>query len=176
MRLGVQLTGRVIYLVLGVVAALIVLQRLDALFGGSHDAEITAASQARVQIHEALVRYRARLQVAERRNQSLADSSGRLADSLRAALARGERVDTVKILREIATADSTANRRCAVAEPYRQRGVAPGLEKRRQVVQARRHIGMLGTERFLPDGQRAPEERLRCRVIALGLLQRRQVV
>jgi len=45
-----------------------------------------------------------------------------------------------------------------------------------QVVQARRHIGMVGAEGLLHDRQRALVERLRLGVLTLGIVERGQVV
>ena len=43
--------------------------------------------------------------------------------------------------------------------------------QRRQVVQARRHIGMARTEGLRPDGKRTLEERLSLRMLPLGAVQ-----
>ena len=111
-------SGRVTsYLIVGAIAAALLFYtfgRLSA-FLGVQDAQITAASRQQLQVHPALVRYRAKLLEAERRHAVAAAISRSRADSLRQVLAGGERVDTVQVLVEIARADSSAARNCSVA-------------------------------------------------------------
>lgn len=78
------------------------------------DAVVSDSSRAMVKIHAAAVRWRQKLAAAEQRQFVLAAAAHGLADSLRAALARGERIDTVKVRGEIATADSTAYKQCSL--------------------------------------------------------------
>ena len=105
------------YLVAGAIAAALlfwVFGRIDGWLS-ARDAAITQASRAQLQLHDGLKRWRAKLQAAEQRNQQSAAVAHSLASQLRAALARGERVDTVKVLGEIARQDSTAYAQCSVA-------------------------------------------------------------
>jgi hypothetical protein len=81
---------------------------------GRRDADTTARSSELVRLHAGNQRWRAKLEAAERRRQADAARAAQSADALRLALARGERVDTVKVLQEIATQDSTAYAKCAV--------------------------------------------------------------
>lgn len=107
----------VAYLVAGAIAVALlfyVFGRIDALMS-ARDQVISDSSRALLRIHGQLVKYRERLRVVERANQQLAGVAHRRADSLRAALAAGTRVDTVTVLGEIATADSSAFARCSVA-------------------------------------------------------------
>lgn len=105
------------YLVAGGIAAGLLFYGFGRLAGilGAHDAQITAASQAQLKLHPALLKWRAKLANAQRTLTAQAVANHRTADSLRAALARGERVDTVVVLQEIITQDSTAYARCSLA-------------------------------------------------------------
>src|SRR5664280_2468904 len=53
------------------------------------------------------------------------------------------------------------DRRCALEEEQRLGVVAPVLVKTGEVVEARRHVGVVGPEGALEDGERALEERQR---------------
>jgi hypothetical protein len=88
--------------------------KIDALVG-LHDAQVSDSSRALVNIHKSVVAYRVKLAAAEQRQSVLAAAAHSRGDSLRAALARGVRVDTVKVREEIAHEDSTAYAACSVA-------------------------------------------------------------
>lgn len=106
------------YVVAGAVALVVlltVLHQIDGLFGGTHDAAVTAVSVATLRQHPALARWRAKLATAEARLQVSQGREAGLADSLRHLLASGRRVDTITVLREIATHDSTAYQQCSLA-------------------------------------------------------------
>ncbi len=104
------------YVVAGAIAAALLIYgfgQVSALLG-AHDAEITAASVARLHDHAGLARYRAKLAAAEQRYAMTFAGELATADSLRQALRTGTRVDTVRVLLAIATHDSTALRACSV--------------------------------------------------------------
>jgi len=106
------------YVVLGAIAAGVVaygFHQVDQLFGGADDAATVAASQAQLALHPALSRWRARLAAAERHTAQLAAQSHELANALRIQMLQGRRVDTIQVLREIATADSSATVQCGLA-------------------------------------------------------------
>jgi len=105
------------YLVAGAIAAVLlfwIFGRIDG-FLSARDSLITEASQAQLALHPALLRWRAKLAAAEQHNQQLAITAHGLANELRAALARGTRIDTVQVLVEIARQDSTSFAQCSVA-------------------------------------------------------------
>jgi len=105
------------YLVAGAIAAALLFYGFGQLSGilGARDAAITQASRAQLALHGALVRQRAHLQSVERAKAAEAVARAGVADSLRAALAAGRRVDTITVLRQIAAADSGAWRSCRVS-------------------------------------------------------------
>jgi DNA-directed RNA polymerase subunit L len=114
----VKLRERIVGLLLaGAIAAALlgyVFGKIDA-FLSARDQIVTDSSRAMLKIHGASVRLSEQLRAAERRNQQLAGEAHGLANELRAALARGERVDTVQVLVEIARQDSTSYAKCSVA-------------------------------------------------------------
>src|SRR5208337_3347531 len=69
-----------------------------------------------------------------------------------------------------------ADRQRALQKRTRPGKVALGLKQTREVVEARRRIGMLGAERLLADRQRALQKRTRPDKVALGLKQKGEVV
>jgi hypothetical protein len=66
--------------------------------------------------------------------------------------------------------------RLALENSFAWLGTTLGLNKKRQVVETRRRIGMVGAEHLLADRQRALVERSRPGEITLGLEQKREVV
>jgi len=112
------LSGRVTgYIVAGAIAAALLFWtfgRISA-FLGHQDAMITEASRAQLKVHATLVRQRQQLLALERRFATQASASRTAADSLRRLLATGQRVDTVQVLVEIATRDSSAAESCGRA-------------------------------------------------------------
>ena len=87
-----------------------------SLFHGSSEADqVTSLSQLALAAHPGLVRWREKLSAAEARQMTLARQDVATSTALRAALAAGTRVDTITVLEQIATADSTAFQHCSVA-------------------------------------------------------------
>lgn len=104
------------YLVAGAIAAALlfyVFGQISALLG-VHDAQITAASHAQLELHAGLARQRQKLAAVERQHAATVARDRTVADSLRRMLATGARVDTVPVLIEIATRDSSAARGCSL--------------------------------------------------------------
>ena len=104
------------YLVAGAIAVgllFYVFGRIDQLLA-SRDAEITHGSKALLAMHAARVRERVKLAAIEQRLGHAVAGERAAADSLRRLLATGQRVDTVQVLHEIATHDSSAARGCSL--------------------------------------------------------------
>lgn len=97
------------------VVALIALSRLGAL-NDAHDQAITNASQAQLALHPALVKWRQKLHEAETQVSQVAAASHHTANELRHELdSARSHPDTVKLLKLIAVADSTAYAKCSLA-------------------------------------------------------------
>lgn len=108
--LGTVLVGAV-----ALVLTLIGLSRVNGMLGADRDNATTLASRQHVARHPAEVRWRQKLAAVEAQQRAAGRALALRGDSLRAALARGERVDTVLVLQQIATADSAAYQRCSLA-------------------------------------------------------------
>jgi hypothetical protein len=105
------------------------------------DRVVSDSSRAMAKIHATLVRYRDKLAAVERRHSVLAAAAHSAADSLRAALARGARVDTVPVLVEIARQDSTAFQGCSlVVRTCQQRADHAEAEAERLTRQLERQL------------------------------------
>lgn len=101
-----------------IVAALLLyaIGKVDGWLGGNRDAETTRNSAALLKIHAAGVRWRAKLAAAELVIQAEAAAAHDSANTLRASVA-GLPIEQrpPRILVQIATKDSTAYAKCAVA-------------------------------------------------------------
>jgi hypothetical protein len=102
-----------VFLVLAVLCVFLV-GRIDSC-AGRRDDETTAESAHLRQLHAAHVRYRAKLERAERRIQASAAADHQQASVLRVTLAGAPPEQQRPLLVRIATADSSAYAKCSVA-------------------------------------------------------------
>lgn len=102
-----------VFLVLAVLAVYLV-GRIDSC-SGRQDSETTAESAHLRQLHAAHLRYRAKLERAERRIQASAAADHQQANVLRVTLAGAPPEQQRPILVRIAKADSSAYAKCSVA-------------------------------------------------------------
>jgi len=112
------MTRRIVaYLIAAAIALAVIvytLHQVERFFLPNRDAETTRSSHAMLKLHDARVRERAKLAAIEARPGRAVAGERTAADSLRRLLATGQRVDTVKVLQEIATHDSSAARGCSL--------------------------------------------------------------